>query len=144
MSLYCGATKEEVVAYHPGMFKFVDLLLYGGSADHQCNVFLKETWEMLLNTYGRKSFKRIFIDGGLHGGFQTFADKCRVVEIIQTMCSGHIYVYGNHMLADGQGAYSKIPVERYTIENMREAYDRSPKQSPLARLALDMHYNLLF
>lgn len=156
MILYCGVTKEEIFPveiFAPGIC--VDLTIDGGTADEPLNIYVVDTWKHLLEKY--KEIEYIFIDGGIYGSFDTLDKKKEVIGIIQQLCKKGLIIYGDHMLhrfpTDGvrQGKdllqrqenlpFTYIPVEQYTVENFKAAYNKSAYLSRLQKIRVIAEYS---
>lgn len=154
MIIYCGVTKEEIFA--PGIC--VDLMIDGGTADEPLNVYLVDTWKHLKRKY--KSVEYIFIDGGIYGSFETLDTKKEVINIIQQVCKKGLIIYGRHMLrrfsipsvCKGEDIlqreqnlpFTYIPVEAYTMQNFKLAYDMSLYLTQLQKLRVMSEYSSKF
>ena len=148
--LFCGVTREEL----QGEGICIDLLIDGGSSDEQLNIYELETWTYLLEKYN--CIDIIFIDGGIYGSFKTVEVKEKVLNIIQTFCKKGLIIYGNHLLKrfnipdvntctdllrrNQNLPFTYIPVERYTMENFKYAYNNSAYLKKIQKIRVTTEY----
>ncbi len=154
MILYCGVTKEEI--FEPGIC--VDLLIDGGTSDEPLNIYEVDTWKQLLEQY--KQVDYIFIDGGIYGYFDTVESKKEILDIIQNFCKKALIIYGEHMLKrfytigvrKGKDLlqrheklpFTYIPVQQYTMENFKAAYNQSHLLTRMQKLRVMSEYSSKF
>lgn len=159
MILYCGVTKEEIFPseiFKPGIC--VDLLIDGGTSDEPLNIYEVDTWKQLLEKY--KDVDYIFIDGGIYGSFNTVESKKEILNIIQVFCKKALIIYGEHMLKrfytigvrkgtdllqrHQQLPFTYIPVQQYTMENFKAAYNQSHLLTRMQKLRVITEYSSKF
>ena len=159
MILYCGVTKEEIFPYDA--FKkgiCVDMMIDGGTADEALNIYKVDTWKQLLEKY--KDVDYIFIDGGIYGSFDTVESKKEILDIIQLFCKKALIIYGEHMLRrfytigvrKGKDLlqrhqnlpFTYIPVQQYTMENFKAAYNQSHLLTRMQKLRVMSEYSSKF
>jgi len=154
MILYCGVTKEEI--FEPGIC--VDMMIDGGTADEALNIYEVDTWKQLLEKY--KTIDYIFIDGGIYGSFDTVESKKEILDIIQNFCKKGLIIYGDHMLKrfytigvqKGKDLlqrhlnlpFTYIPVQQYTMENFKAAYNQSHLLTRMQKLRVITEYSSKF
>jgi len=154
MILYCGVTKEEI--FEPGIC--VDIMIDGGTADEPLNIYEVDTWKQLLEKY--KQVDYIFIDGGIYGYFDTVESKKEILDIIQNFCKKALIIYGEHMLKrfytigvrngkdllqrHGNIPFTYIPVQQYTMENFKAAYNQSHLLTRMQKLRVMSEYSSKF
>ena len=159
MILYCGVTKEEIFPseiFKPGIC--VDLLIDGGTSDEPLNIYEVDTWKQLLEKY--KNVDYIFIDGGIYGSFNTVESKKEILNIIQVFCKKALIIYGEHILKrfytigvrkgtdllqrHGNIPFTYIPVQQYTMENFKAAYNQSHLLTRMQKLRVMSEYSSKF
>ena len=156
MILYCGVTKEEISTCGPGIC--VDLLIDGGTADEQLNIYKVDTWKQLLEKY--KNVDYIFIDGGIYGSFQNLESKNEILSIIQIFCTKALIIYGEHMLRrfytigvrqgkdllqrDQILPFTYIPIRQYTMDNFKSAYNKSSYLTRMQKIRVMSEYSSKF
>ena len=154
MILYCGVTKEEIK--QDGVC--VDLLIDGGKADEQLNIYHLKSWTYLLEKY--KTFDYIFIDGGIFGNFDTIKIKEKIINIIQKICEKGLIIYGEHLLrrfniegiCKGEDLlqrkqnlpFTYIPIQQYTMKNFDLAYNKSSLFQRMQKIRVITEYQSKF
>lgn len=155
MILYCGVVREEITL--PGVC--VDMLLYEGTTDIQGDIYEVDTWKLIKKKYPEK-FSSIFIDGGIHNRFSSLNEKNEIMEIMRSLCTDNIIIYGKHLFqrycVDGVTLcedilkreqnlpFTNIPVAQYTMKNFQRIMSIVGNKNHFKSLRCNMEYKLKF